>query len=135
MARTPTARGGWFRALAADWPAIVDALPRPLSTEAARTDLRWLADAGAEMGRRALARRWGWTERQARALLSTAWDADAIGDAVADPDPGTAYASHLCPATASANADNDAHFVPLASHFDADGLPAVDENGRFDVVW
>ena len=72
----------FFRVEAADWPAIVSMFEgQRWLEEAVKHDLRWWANEkrredGAVMpGRRDLAKRWGWTEWEARKFLdSVAWD-------------------------------------------------------------
>lgn len=78
------------------WPGIAAALPLPWPTEAVLADLRWwTATQGRLPGRRALATRWGWGERQTKAVLRdrSAWLARRGAAFALSPSPGRLVAS------------------------------------------
>ena len=68
--------GGWFRAIAAGWPEMMETAKLPLSRANAITDLRWHLDQTGDVpGRPSLRARWGWTDHAVRMLLldEAAW--------------------------------------------------------------
>jgi hypothetical protein len=69
--------GGWFRCPASAWPSIIEAVraARPLERDEAIADLRWQLDQRGDVeSRRALAKRWGWSEWATRELLASEHD-------------------------------------------------------------
>jgi len=58
------------------WSEIAESIPRPWPREAVLYDLRWWADherrgSGKRPGRGRLMKRWGWTEKRARAAMAS----------------------------------------------------------------
>ena len=119
----------WFPFPADEWQPLIASLPLPLSRAMAIADLEWFANEvrrgtrAKRIGRVALGRRWGWTDRQVRSLLKE-------GRTTLVPPPHHSRTTAVPPPYQNTDADAStaAPAVPSAHQPHTSGAPAANHS-------